>query len=282
MGRTTTTTITTTATATSTATSTATATATSYTHFEDNPRFMAWSIQTTAATTTSFAILCPASYSYVSSGSYGACCNSDPCIMGTKCVSNTIYKADGKTTDCNIYDEASTCTTVKVFAEYPAGTQASVSNMDCFLASVPLNTVYRRIDALSTTTTTTAASSSRTVAPALVTPALPGTARVETGTPTQTGAPQPVPAESKAWMAGAVIGPVALVLALVIVGIFCFRRFVARRRDAAGYTAGRPQETWGSPFAKYNVPEHHDSVLSPESQGSPAPRERAEGRAELA
>lgn len=80
--------------------------------------------------------------------------------------------------------------------------------------------------------------------------------------------------ENKAWIAGAVIGPVGLVLALVIGGIFFFRRCIKRRKTFERH------EVAGSPvYGSYGVYECDASVVSPGSQISPV-YEKGLGRRE--
>jgi len=112
--------------------------------------FEGWFLQ---ATTTPIAVTCPTTETWQTSGTYGACCDTNPCRFITDCFNSVLTYDDGNTVSC---DDDFSCISVTVF-ETPGPTPGAINKQINCAVNWDANTLYRQIPA-----TTTAPSSTHT------------------------------------------------------------------------------------------------------------------------
>ncbi|KAK2793859.1 hypothetical protein FQN50_009966 [Emmonsiellopsis sp. PD_5] len=143
--------------------------------------------------------------SWVTSGQYANCCETDAterCAMPTDCQGTSVTKDEGPGYIC---PEGQSCATMTVFQTSPFGSP-SATNIFCW-SNWSAATVYRELPTAAVT------EPPRTK---------PQSTIAEPTAPTSTQKPEPAE-KSNAWIAGAVVGPVAG-LALAGFGWFFYRR----------------------------------------------------------
>ncbi|EUC50743.1 hypothetical protein COCMIDRAFT_81148 [Bipolaris oryzae ATCC 44560] len=183
---------------------------------------------------------------WVTSGTYAGDCNtSGRCALATKCSDNQLYLDDGSVWPCS--GEVS-CVQATIYATSPAGLPSAV-NYGCRM-NWKAYTIYRELPA--TTTSLSALTSATPTPPMSVTPAevvststVVVSASLSIGVSTSrldvveaTSNPEselrsgPEPErQNKAWIAGAVIGPVVGISLLVVATYFWRSRGRARQTN---------------------------------------------------
>ncbi|KAL0939760.1 uncharacterized protein CTRU02_206369 [Colletotrichum truncatum] len=165
------------------------------------------------------AIYCPLKQTHITSGSYATCCPSASCKMVTACRDNTLYSDSGTGRFCGTR-AGDQCGTVSIYQNYPSG-EPIMTHIHCRLSTWG-TIMYRELGATMTARSTAAATETD---PLITEPPA-------TSAPSDTPAPGPSESQSsKAWIAGAVIGPLA---GIAIIGLVVFMVWRRRRRGAAG------------------------------------------------
>ncbi|KAJ5106623.1 hypothetical protein N7456_003298 [Penicillium angulare] len=151
---------------------------------------------------------------WTTSGSYARGCSATgPCAYATDCVGNSITYDNGETSSCNI------CRTMTIFQSEPYATP-SASNLFCAEAWVAF-TVFRELPASKTSSESSSSTSSAISRTTTLSTAAATATPSSTDTPATTEKPH---SSSKAWIAGAVVGPVVGVAPIAALGWFLYRQ----------------------------------------------------------
>ncbi|KAI0140407.1 hypothetical protein BJ166DRAFT_117832 [Pestalotiopsis sp. NC0098] len=145
------------------------------------------------------------------------------CALATKCDSNTLYMNDGEAGSCG---DGLACVSFTIFQSSP-NASPSATNYGC-REGWSANTVYREL-ATATSTSTDSTSTSETTSMSATSTSTSTAPTTSSTSSTSSGSGS---SSSKAWIAGAVVGPVAA-LAMIALGFYLLRR---RRRTAAAPT----------------------------------------------
>lgn len=183
---------------------------------------------------------------WVTSGGFaGDCSGTGKCAMPTTCSGGTVFYDNGQTLACT---SVFSCVAMTIYASQP-NAAPSARNYGC-RAQWSANTLYREI-----ATTSSPSSSSTPVSSASpASSAVPTTLAISTTPPTSdpssptssppsstnTGTPlgqeggssSSSSSSSKAWIAGAVIGPLVL-LGAIVAGLLFWRRRRNQKKDAS-------------------------------------------------
>ncbi|EEH45508.1 ribosylnicotinamide kinase [Paracoccidioides brasiliensis Pb18] len=178
---------------------------------------LGWKITTQSGTKSAMRIICGSGETVTKSESYYTCCPTTvkaPCALPTACSGNTLLYADGKKQDC----KNNLCASVLLYERAPSenllGTQLVCRYGQ--LGDASPWTVYRNFPD-STASTFSTGSNATDAAPA-PTAGLPQVTNSDSPVP-----PSPERPSSKAWMAGVVVGILAGVTLIVLLG-FCIAR----------------------------------------------------------
>ncbi|KAJ2975915.1 hypothetical protein NQ176_g5246 [Zarea fungicola] len=180
----------------------------------NSPNFEAWYFHPDGVTE---ALTCPQG-TFTTSGSYATCCNSSKCPMPTACSSNKLGFDNFAVVSCA---SPATCQTMSILPA-PGAKSPVVSSIFCAQVWLAYE-VYRDTKVISSTSTTSASTSASAGATPSSNSASVTTSATGTGTPTPTPSPTAAASSSKAWIAGAVVGPVAGI-ALLGAAFWFFRR----------------------------------------------------------
>ncbi|KAI1863419.1 uncharacterized protein JN550_009530 [Neoarthrinium moseri] len=200
---------------------TATTPATSVPDLED-PAFIGYYV----APTTVQRLAAGSGSSWVTSGKYaGDCSETSDCVFATACAGETAQYNNGGSVVCS---NGLSCVAFTIFQSSPGGLP-SATNIGCRAAWVA-NTVYRELPSTVTSTVTSSSTLSASV-----------TGTTKSVSSTTAGTTQPASSAgnsggsgSNAWIAGAVIGPIA---AVALIGLLiCF--FARRKQKIRGMSAG--------------------------------------------
>ncbi|KAF2725126.1 hypothetical protein K431DRAFT_300046 [Polychaeton citri CBS 116435] len=174
------------------------------------------------------AIDCPSSQSLLSTDSFAECCD-----IGASTCTTLWTSCDGRTAvgvssdDCG---EGSVCRTVSIFDQLPLNGEAPLSQIICGPSDWVASSIYRTV--ITTSTTSSGAISSVPSSTTSVTSSSTNSytsASIESGVfPTTTSSPKPSSA-SKAWIAGAVVGPVAGIAIIAAMVWALYRRRKSRQ-----------------------------------------------------
>ncbi|KAF2129297.1 hypothetical protein P153DRAFT_385513 [Dothidotthia symphoricarpi CBS 119687] len=159
--------------------------------------------------------------SWTTSGTIaGDCKVSGNCPLTTECVDGTAFLNNGATAVCA---GGATCADMTIFATSP-NILPSAHNIACRLAW-SANTVYRNL-AVTTSSSRIVTSSTSSPTPTASASTSSSTSTISSvsvsATPTSTSPAAPT-SQSKAWIAGAVIGPI-IGIVLIVGAIFWWRR----------------------------------------------------------
>ncbi|OQE26163.1 hypothetical protein PENFLA_c007G07665 [Penicillium flavigenum] len=205
-------------------------------------------------------VACYPGQTYVSSSSFARCCShitSSGCVFPTNCAGNKVLFDDGGTADGSC-DKGSYCAFMTIYES--ATTDPGVTDYFCWTNSNPwiASTVFRTTDAVTATPRTSPT---------------PSTATATTRTSV---APTPVSTEdttqgsessgSKAWIAGAVVGPVAGCAIIAALAFWCIRRSRAKKQGTvSGNEAFMPPTSMAAntPGAQFVVPSELDGARKP-------------------
>ncbi|KAF2754389.1 hypothetical protein EJ05DRAFT_479381 [Pseudovirgaria hyperparasitica] len=213
---------------------------------ESRPDFVGW-----YQTETDQAQYCDADQTWTSSGNYGHCCatTSSSCAPRLLCQSQTLMlDAAGVTWTC---PSSLQCGTVTVFDQWPKSN--AKSNVVCANENWSAWTMYRHIsttDSSSAPNTIGAGTLSEGQAAPLSQPS--GTAFPNDNSDTTTSS------DSKAWIAGAVIGPI---FGLALIGGIAF--LLWRRKRNASSPIESPK-TYAQPDVGNIVTHEHHTDYKPE------------------
>jgi len=210
----------------------------------NDPNFIGWFLETSGSTSLWTTGTCPSGAYWSQANNYAACCPTSiaDCYTATACFVSSgqgyqVVTAPALTSSwtiactSNYKDTArSLCNTISVFERY--GQEDSNPQINIYCGSLSAKWTYYR-----------------TIPPSLTEHVSSSPTSISQVTPTTTSAsstPTPKPeSESKAWIAGAVAGPI-LGLVLIGAGVWLFLR---RKKKAAhtppagvgGYTDAKPQ-----------------------------------------
>ncbi|KAH7395027.1 hypothetical protein DE146DRAFT_68109 [Phaeosphaeria sp. MPI-PUGE-AT-0046c] len=201
----------------------------------DASRFIGWYV---GATTEPML----AANTWVTSGGFaGDCSGNGKCAMPTTCSSGIVYYDNSQTLRCT---GVFSCVAMTIYASQP-NVQPSARNYGC-RAQWSANTLFKELAATPTPSSSSAPVSSASPASSAVSTTLamsttpiasnPSTipSSANTGAPLgqDGGATGGSSSSSKAWIAGAVVGPLVLLGALVA-GLLFWRRRRNQKRDAS-------------------------------------------------
>ncbi|KAM0664676.1 hypothetical protein ACQRIT_000266 [Beauveria bassiana] len=209
-----------------------------------SPNFEGWYIHPDGTTE---ALTCPQG-TFTTSGSYAACCDKTKCPMPTACHDNKISYDNFAVGACQ---GSAVCQTMSIMSA-PGAKSDVTSSIFCAQYWYALE-AYRDTVPVTTSSATKTTASASTGSTPTSNSASKTTSRNTTITPSPTGSsgatspaasPEaPSGGSSKAWIAGAVVGPV---VGLALVGFafwFLRRRRTAKKKDAGAGNA--PQEIGG-------------------------------------
>ncbi|KAJ6123901.1 hypothetical protein N7471_011218 [Penicillium samsonianum] len=177
-------------------------------------------------------------HTWTTSGNYAVGCDGTSCRFATNCNNNQITYDDGATGSC----DSATCVTMTIFQTFPYATP-SASNIFCGF-HWEANTIYRELQATTTTESTSSPTPSTTTSQRSPT-ATTGLAKDSQASqsPTPTVAPTTT-SSSKAWIAGAVIGPLA---GVAIIAALVFWRIYRRKQKEPSLSQEQPFMSHGPP-----------------------------------
>ncbi|PGG99145.1 nicotinamide riboside kinase [Blastomyces parvus] len=186
-----------------------------------------WRITTVSGSKSAMRVVCDHGDTFTKSGSYYTCCPASattPCLLPTTCSSNTLLFPGDKTRDC----KNNICASLLIYESAPTqnllGTQL-VCRYDQLGDNTPWS-VYRNFP---DTTTSATQSTSTNASPA-------PTARppIMTGPGNSPNPPEstPISASNKIWIAGVVVGVIALGFLIGFLG-FCIARRRLQKRPTA-------------------------------------------------
>ncbi|EEH40662.2 hypothetical protein PAAG_02638 [Paracoccidioides lutzii Pb01] len=199
---------------------------------------LGWKITTQSGTKSALRIICGSGETVTKSESYYTCCPTSvkaPCALPTTCSGNTLLYADGKKQAC----KNNLCASVLLYERAPSenllGTQLVCRYGQ--LGDASPWTVYRNFPDTTASTFSTRSTATDT-APA-PTAGLPQVTNSDSPDP-----PSPERPSSKAWMAGVVVGILAGVTLIVLLG-FCvahrkFQRKPSLTKDDDTAPVNRP------------------------------------------
>lgn len=159
---------------------------------------------------------CPASSTWYETGTWGRCCpttaSGTDCAMWTSCSGHSIiFKSGGSTATCN--SPMSVCRTALILKNSEDKSPAT------YVGCGTGNWTAYRTPPQALVVTLTAPSPSTTNSPSSSTPI--------TSDPTSTSTSTPQPSSNKGWIAGVVIGPIALV---AIAGLLWYIRILRKKQ----------------------------------------------------
>ncbi|OJD21647.1 hypothetical protein ACJ73_07013 [Blastomyces percursus] len=180
-----------------------------------------WRIITVSGSKSAMRVVCDHGDTLTKSGSYYTCCPASattPCSLPTTCSSNTLLFSGDKTRDC----KNNICASLLIYESAPSqnllGTQL-VCRYDQLGDNTPWS-VYRNFPYTTTSatqSTKTNASPAPTVRPPVMT---------DPGNPPET---PPTSSSNKIWIAGLVVGVIALGFLIGLLGFFIARRRLQKR-----------------------------------------------------
>ncbi|KAK1776419.1 hypothetical protein QBC45DRAFT_216517 [Copromyces sp. CBS 386.78] len=198
---------------------------------------------------------CSPGQTFTSEGSFAYCCAStEPsCDYVTRCVGTSADAWKGIGTWLCPIDF--TCAVMTIMDKFPSATDSWVRHW-CANSDVEAHTVYREIAATTTSSTTHRSQTSQTADPASSNWLSEASNTLyDDYTPMDSGE-----SPSKAWIAGAVAGPV---VALVALGAFAF--WYRRRKQQTATTGGKysphvdQDDGYNQPYCVADPPEYKDA-----------------------
>ncbi|KAH7398270.1 hypothetical protein BKA66DRAFT_565888 [Pyrenochaeta sp. MPI-SDFR-AT-0127] len=188
--------------------------------------------------------------SWVTSASFaGDCSSNGRCDIATDCANGTLYFDNKASVSCT---GAQTCVEMTIFAQSP-NVLPSAYNYGCRVGW-KANTIYRELAA---TTTSSGSVASSTSSPGPTTPMPTPSSTSVSSTP----APRPSSAlPNRAWIAGAVLGPVIAIVLIAVAVIWW------RKRRAGGKAGGSRPHELGHEYADFaSLRQYHekDHVVRP-------------------
>jgi len=229
----------------------------------EQPEFAGWYIHPGGATTEAINCwgfgLAATDLAWTTTDSYATCCperGGRACHAMTECDGQTGRDVRGSTVDCAALGSDVQCQTMTVFedeAENSAHTQYFCAQ--AWLA----NSVYRTLDVTTTTSSSSSSSAtsssqfpSSTSQSSIFTSGTPSPSRSQSTAPSstsgadnanQSGGPDPAEkSSSKAWIAGAVIGPVVAVIVIAAIAFWLGKRSARSKMDAAAAAPLQPDQ----------------------------------------
>ncbi|PMD53037.1 uncharacterized protein K444DRAFT_635945 [Hyaloscypha bicolor E] len=214
------------------------------------PWFQGYWIENDLTTST---LSCATSETFLTYLHYATCCDTalvatGLCLPATECLGHILTKQGGSTSNCG---SSYSCATIDIFQTSPVGGQIPITNVVCATGW----SAYTIFQDLPTTTSTSSSSTPTASSVTSTTPFSKGSSPAATPTPT------PTPhSSSKAWVAGAVIGPLAITIALGVFGFWIGRRrakataleAVPRYNPVSKSQAGTSESRW-SPYPLYEL-----------------------------
>ncbi|CRL18712.1 unnamed protein product [Penicillium camemberti] len=158
---------------------------------------------------------------WTTSGSYAGGCDGNSCTFATNCDNNIILYDDGATGAC----DSATCVTMTIFETSPYGRPSAI-NIFCGF-SWKANTIYRQLQATTTTEPMPSPTLSTTTSPTGPSPTTTTTSTTADSQASQSPTPTVAATNgsSKAWIAGAGIGPLAgLAIVSALISWWIYRR----------------------------------------------------------
>ncbi|KAM0818177.1 hypothetical protein AB5N19_03986 [Seiridium cardinale] len=196
---------------------------------------------------------------WVTSASYAAdCTDSASCLFPVGCGSNSLTYGNGDVQDCG---SQASCVAFTIFQTSPYGLPSAM-NYGC-RAAWSAYTVYRANPATAAVTSTTMSTQKTSE---VSTTAAPLTTAA---TQSQTAMPTPDPSasstsESKAWIAGAVIGPIVGLAIIALIVWFLMRK---KRRDKGRSEATAMPPTYTDHGGQYGYIPQYGSTQPSEMEG---------------
>ncbi|OAQ97108.1 hypothetical protein LLEC1_05839 [Akanthomyces lecanii] len=210
----------------------------------DNPKFEGWYFHPDG---TIEPLTCPQG-TYTTSGTYAACCEKSKCAMPTACHDNIISYDNHAVASC---PQSAVCQTMSIMSA--PGAQGDVTSsifcaqywyaIQAYRDTVPVTTSASTTKTkTSSSSGSTPASNSASMTTSLSSSSTTPSAAGSSGATSPTSTPEPSSgSSSKAWIAGAVVGPIAG-LALIGFAFWFLRRRSAKNKVSA---ADAPQEIGG-------------------------------------
>ncbi|KAF2014029.1 hypothetical protein BU24DRAFT_251300 [Aaosphaeria arxii CBS 175.79] len=237
---------------------------------QNNDRFMGW----LEVSGTWFSEQCNEGLTWYQDGKYAQCCPTSlaSCYAPTACVSGSlIYPysdiSSTRTIGCgeNFGNTAfSICNTAFIFENF--GDSNPKTDIVCGVSSVNWS-YYRKIPASATEIVSSDAPSSAIPQSSVPNAANPSSASASASSSSSTSVPEKKEESSKAWIAGAVVGPI-VGLALIGAGIFFFLRRKKSKKVAA---AGGPGGLGGAPAGVAVGGQQPYTDAKPQMAASPQP-----------